>query len=87
MGGRVVTTAHGPAALFMYDDDRGTRLVMLTRPMVADQNAPMTSHANGPINGFAWADKGLGYSLVGPTAPEILHPIANEMRRQISREI
>jgi anti-sigma factor RsiW len=87
MGGRVVTTAHGPAAMFMYDDDRGTRLVMLTRPMAADQNAPMTSHVNGAINGFAWADKGLGYSLVGPTAPEILHPIANEMRRQISREI
>jgi anti-sigma factor RsiW len=27
MGGRVVATAHGPAAIFMYDNDRGTRLV------------------------------------------------------------
>ena len=87
MGGRIVTTAHGPAAMFMYDDDRGTRLVMLARPMTADQNMPMTSRAHGLVNSFAWADKGLGYSLVGPTAPETLHPIANEMRRQLSSEI
>jgi anti-sigma factor RsiW len=87
MGGRIVATAHGPAAMFMYDDDRGTRLVMLARPMQADRNAPMTPHAAGPVNGFAWADNGLGYSLVGPTAPETLHPIANEVRRQLSRQI
>jgi anti-sigma factor RsiW len=87
MGGRIVTTAHGPAAMFMYDDDRGTRLVMLARPMAADQNLPMTSQAHGSVNSFAWADKGLGYSLVGPAAPEALHPIANEARRQLSREI
>ena len=87
MGGRIVTTAHGPAAMFMYDDDRGTRLVMLARPMTVDQNKPMTSLAHGPVNSFAWADKGLGYSLVGPAAPETLHPIANEVRRQLSRDI
>jgi anti-sigma factor RsiW len=85
MGGRIVATAHGPAAMFMYDDDHGTRLVMLARPMVADQNAPMTPHADAGINGYAWADNGLGYSLVGPTAPETLHPIANEVRRQLSQ--
>jgi len=87
MGGRVVATAHGPAALFMYDDDHGTRLVMLTRSMAVDQNTPMSPHAYGPVNGFAWAEKGLGYSLVGPAAPETLHPIANEVRRQISKAI
>jgi anti-sigma factor RsiW len=88
MGGRIVTTAHGPAAMFMYDDDRGTRLVMLARPMQqADQNAPMTPHVQAGINGYAWADKGLGYSLVGPTASEALHPIANEVRRQLLRQI
>jgi anti-sigma factor RsiW len=87
MGGRIVATAHGPAAMYMYDDDRGTRLVMLARPMKADQNAPMTPHADGPVNGFAWADNGLGYSLVGPAAAEALHPIANEVRRQLSRQI
>ena len=34
MGGRLIATSHGPAAMFMYDDDRGNRLVVLTRPMI-----------------------------------------------------
>ena len=33
MGGRLIATSHGPAAMFMYDDDHGERLVVLTRPM------------------------------------------------------
>lgn len=82
MGGRVVPTAHGPAAMFMYDDDHGDRLVMLTRPMATDQNAPMAPHARGDVAGFAWADGGMGYSLVGPKAADSLRPLANEIRRQ-----
>jgi len=83
MGGRVVATQHGPAAMFMYDDDHGSRLVVLTRSMSsADQNAPMTRQSRGDVGGFAWADDGVGYSLVGRVAPESLRPIANEVRKQ-----
>jgi anti-sigma factor RsiW len=83
MGGRLVATQHGPAAMFMYDDDRGSRLVVLTRPMSsADRNAPMTSQSQDDVGGIAWADDGVGYSLVGRAAPESLRPIANEVRKQ-----
>jgi anti-sigma factor RsiW len=82
MGGRLVATSHGPAAMFMYDDDRGDRLVVLTRTMTSDQNAPMTPQSKGEVSGFAWADGGMGYSLVGQSAPESLRPIANEVRKQ-----
>lgn len=83
MGGRLVATDHGPAAMFMYDDDQGGRIVVLTRTMnSADQNAPMTSQSQGDVRGFAWADDGVGYSLVGHAAPDSLRPIANEVRRQ-----
>jgi anti-sigma factor RsiW len=83
MGGRLVATQHGPAAMFMYDDDHGSRLVVLTRPMSrADQNAPMRSQSQGDVGGIAWADDGVGYSLVGHAAPESLRPIANEVRKQ-----
>ena len=83
MGGRLVATDHGPAAMFMYDDDHGSRIVVLTRPMSsADQNAPMTPQSHGDVRGFAWADDGVGYSLVGRAAPELLRPIANEVRKQ-----
>jgi anti-sigma factor RsiW len=83
MGGRLVATQHGPAAMFMYDDDHGSRVVVLTRPMSsADQNAPMTARSDGGANGFTWADNGLGYSLVGEAPTETLRPVANEVRRQ-----
>ena len=83
MGGRVVATSHGPAAMFMYDDDHDSRLVVLARAMSsAGQNAPMTPRSQGDVGGFAWADDGLGYSLMGHAAPESLRSIANEIRRQ-----
>jgi anti-sigma factor RsiW len=84
MGGRLVATAHGPAAMFMYDDDHGQRLVVLTRPMTTDQNTPMAAHSGEDIAGFAWADNGIGYSLVGPSSAKALRPIADDVRRQAS---
>ena len=87
MGGRVVATPHGPAALFMYDNDHGVRLVMLTRPMTVDEGAPMRPVSRGDIRGFSWAAKGMGYSLVGPTDSETLHPIADEIRRQVAGDV
>jgi anti-sigma factor RsiW len=86
MGGRLVATAHGPAVLFMYDDDRGTRLVMLSRPMAIDRDTPMELHSRGSVAGFTWANRGVGYSLVGPVAANLLQPIANEVRRQVGLE-
>ena len=83
MGGRLVATSHGPAGMFMYDDDHGGRLVVLTRPMTkTDQDAPMTAQSTGDVAGFVWADGGMGYGLVGQTSPETLRPIANEVRKQ-----
>ncbi|CAN7741253.1 anti-sigma factor [Bosea sp. LjRoot9] len=87
MGGRVVPTEHGAAALFMYDDDRGSRLVVLARPMLAENDAPMARHSQGGVNGWSWADGGLGYSLVGAVTPELLHPIADDVRRQARNPI
>jgi anti-sigma factor RsiW len=83
MGGRLVATQHGPAALFLYDDDHGTRLAMLARPMAIERNTRMSEHVEGAVTGFAWSDRGMGYSLVADTSPAILHPLANEARRQI----
>jgi anti-sigma factor RsiW len=87
MGGRLLATPHGPAVMFMYGNDHGTRLVVLTRAMTVDQNKPMVPHTGGGVNGFAWADDGLGYSLVGPAAPDVLHPIADSVRDQVKRGI
>lgn len=81
MGGRLVATPHGPAGLLMYDDHRGTRFVVLMRPMAEPGDAPMREHRFGSATGYAWALAGLGYSLVGAAEPAVLHPLANTIRR------
>ena len=83
MGGRLIATDHGPAALFMYDDDKGTRLSLLVRPMEkADMEAPMQPvEANG-VGCYAWARHGMGFSLAGDTTEAKLEQAAAELHRQ-----
>jgi len=87
MGGRVVAGTHGAAVLLMYDDDKGTRLVMLAQPMPKRDDSRMTAVAAGDVHGFVWSDGGFGYSLVGAAPPERLHPLANAIRQQIRERI
>jgi anti-sigma factor RsiW len=82
MGGRLVATPHGAAGLLMYSNEQGQRLAMLVRPMAIDKDTRMSEHSYGDINGFAWASKGTGFSLVAPAPANLLHPIADEVRRQ-----
>lgn len=84
MGGRVVSTAHGAGLMLMYDNDRGTRLVMLTRPMVVDQTRAMAPSSENKVDGWTWASNGLGYSLVGSLPSEALHPLADDIRKQVN---
>ncbi len=83
LGGRLVATQHGPAGLFLYDNGSGNRIAMLVRPMGGPKNMPMTEHQDGAQAGYVWAQNGLGYSVVGSAPPDVLHPLANEARRQI----
>lgn len=83
IGGRLVTTPHGPAALFIYDGAQGERLAVLVRPMKLEKNTRMSERTDGGLDGVTWATDGIGYSLVAPTTLKSLHPVANEVRRQL----
>ena len=82
VGGRLVATEHGPAALFLYDDAQGTRLAVMMRPMTIERDTPTMQRNDGPYGGWSWADKGLGYSIVGNGRGADLHPLADEVRSQ-----
>jgi anti-sigma factor RsiW len=82
LGERLIATSYGPAAMFMYDDDRGDRLIMLTRAFSVAHEEAMTPQWNREVVGFTWADNGMGYSLVGPSTVDALRLIAKEVRRQ-----
>lgn len=84
IGGRLVATEHGPAGLFMYEDGHGTRLAMLVRSMAIEGDTPMKAHVQAGVAGYSWANQGLGYSLVASASTSGLHPLADEMRRQIN---
>jgi anti-sigma factor RsiW len=82
LGGRLVTTAHGPAALILYADASGGKLAVFVRPMAVEKNTRMSEQVDGVLGSVAWADHGIGYTLVGPLEPQRLHPLADEVRRQ-----
>lgn len=82
VGGRLVATGHGPAGLFFYDRTDGTRVALMIRPMAHEKEAPMMEQSAGNVGGFSWAVQGLGYSVVGTESPSVLHPVADEIRRQ-----
>ena len=83
LGGRLVVTPHGPAGLFLYQDREGARLGVLVRPMTIDRTARMARHDYGSLGGYTWADDGMGYSLIGRAKTPALHPVADEVRRQM----
>jgi anti-sigma factor RsiW len=71
----------------MYSKGQGQRLIMLVRPMTIDGDTRMSERSYGDITGVTWASKGTGFSLVGPAPAFLLHPIADEVRRQQAKPI
>lgn len=84
MGGRVIPTAHGPGLMLMYDNDKGSRLVMLTRRMKVDQDKPMVASLGTDVRGWSWANNGMGFSLVGSLPGDDLHAIADLAKTQVT---
>ncbi|MNS01085.1 hypothetical protein D3C72_323610 [compost metagenome] len=85
LGGRLVATPNGPAGMFLYEADGGARVAMLVRPMEIDKTASMRRRVEGATEGYAWADSGLGYSLVAAQGAEGLARLSQEARRQAAQ--
>jgi len=83
MGGRLVATGHGAAALFMYDNNHGTRLSIFVRPMRAGQSTPILVLDIGDVDGCAWVDKGVGYTLIADEPYKDLEWMSEYVRKQI----
>jgi anti-sigma factor RsiW len=79
IGGRVLSTMIGPAAMLVYDDDHGNRITVFLQPMRSDV-APMQPVRAGAANGYAWIDAHMGYGVIsdGDTS---MHGLADRVRR------
>jgi anti-sigma factor RsiW len=84
IGGRLAATKDGPAGLFMYDDKQGVRLTVFVLPLVGAENSSMQHVESAKVDGVAWIDKGIGYTVVGRLPQAELERVAEQVRQQLS---
>ena len=82
IGGRLAATPDGPAGLFMYDGPQGVRLTVFVLPMHAAPSLPIQPIGVAQVDGCAWIDKGVGYTVVGKLPPPELRRLAEIVREQ-----
>ena len=82
MGGRLAATPDGPAGLFMYDGPQGVRLTVFVLPLNAAARMPIQHVDFAHVDGWAWIDKGVGYTVVGKLPLPELRRMAEMVRQQ-----
>lgn len=85
IGGRLVATEHGPAALYIYRDTAGARVALYLRPMTVDGTDRMREREADGVRGWTWAHDGLGFGVFGAAPQEFLHRAADLVRTQSGR--
>jgi anti-sigma factor RsiW len=81
MGGRLLSTADGAAALLMYDNDRGARLVFYVRPVSERRPSGLHERIEDGIATRFWFAGRYGYAVAGPAASPLLRPAAEAIQR------
>lgn len=82
MGGRLLPAREGPAAQFMYEDDKGQRLTLYLRAD-ADSETAFRFEPGGDASAFYWVDGGLGYALAAPLERDRLLALARAVYEQV----
>jgi anti-sigma factor RsiW len=82
VGGRVLSTMIGAAAMLVYDDDQGGRITIFVQPMRSNV-APMQPVSSGSVNGYAWIDAHMGYGVIasGDASTQVL---ADQVRQAMT---
>ena len=84
MGGRLLSADSGPAALFMYEDGKGTRLTCYyTSNDVGGETEFKYREQNG-VSAFYWVEDGLAYAIAANTDRELLLKVAEIIYQQNS---
>jgi anti-sigma factor RsiW len=84
MGGRLLPADSGPAALFMYEDGKGTRLSCYYLVAdVAGETEFQFREQNG-ISAFYWVDDGLAYAIAANAPRDLLLKVAEIVYQQNS---
>jgi anti-sigma factor RsiW len=86
MGGRLLSADSGPAALFMYEDGKGTRLSCYYLPVASGEESEFQYREQNGVGAFYWVDDGLAYAIAANTNRALLLKIAELIYQQISTD-
>jgi len=86
MGGRLLPADSGPAALFMYEDGKGTRLSCYYLVADVDGETEFKFREQDGVSAFYWVDEGLAYAIAANASRDLLLKVAEMVYRQNSAE-
>lgn len=85
MGGRLLPTAHAPAAQLMYDDDHGTRLTIYLQPM-GIAGTEFRYAESGGVRTIYWAGQRMVFAVTARTGEDRLLSLAHSIYGQLGGE-
>ena len=84
MGGRLLSADSGPAALFMYEDGKGTRLSCYYLPVEGRGETEFQYREQNGVGAFYWVDDGLAYAIAANADRAVLLKVAEIIYKQNS---
>jgi anti-sigma factor RsiW len=84
MGGRLLSNDSGPAALFMYEDGKGTRLTCYYLTVEVGGETEFKYRERNGTSAFYWVEDGLAYAIVANTDRDLLLKVAEIVYQQNS---
>jgi len=86
LGGRLLSSEGKPAALFMYENPQGQRIVLFTRHKKNSETQTAFRFASRDnIKGFYWIDGDLGYALIGDIGKDSISNAAHVVYQELNR--
>ena len=79
VGGRVLAAMYGPAAMLVYRDASDDRITLYVQPMRVGRPAAMRPMQAQAVDGYAWIDHQVGYTVMADGARARLHAVANQV--------
>ncbi len=84
MGGRLLPADSGPAALFMYEDGKGTRLTCYYLSVDVGGETEFKYREEKGTSAFYWVEDGLAYAIAANTDRDLLLKVAEIIYQQNS---
>jgi anti-sigma factor RsiW len=69
--------------MLIYEDAQHNRITVYIQPMRLGEETPMRPVDAGAVDGYAWINRQIGYSVMSDGDRARLHSIANQVRDRV----